>query len=356
MDIPEAMARLCRDLQHLLPTLSLQQSLALRRDIEQALSAPSLHTLLPPEQKFVTILIADLRGFTALSDRYSSLQVVDMLNRYLARMCQIIVQHGGRIDKFMGDSIMAVFGMDECQADDASRALTCAVEMQLAMDGINAENRRLHLPEIYMGIGVNTGHVVAAHLGSAVHREYTVIGDTVNLTSRIEAQSLRGQILLSDATYTLAQDHVDVSAPNLVHVKGKPAPVCMYELLATHRPRALVVPRRTLRKSPRVNVEIPFSFQQMEGKRVLNKSWNGTAIDLGYHGLLASVPVYLTPFSEIRLQLATHPLPGERRAVYARILQCQVEPGGYRASMEFSGIDEKAQGDIKQYVDRMVAS
>lgn len=356
MDIPEAMARLCRDLENLLPALSLQQSLTLRRDIEQALSAPSLHTLLPPEQKFITVLIADLRGFTALSDAYSSLQVVDVLNRYLARMCQIIVQHGGRIDKFMGDSIMALFGMDAREPDDASRALACAVEMQLAMDGINSDNRRLHMPEIYMGIGINTGNVVAAHLGSHLHREFTVIGDTVNLTSRIEAQSLRGQILMSDATYTLVQDHVDVGTPNLVQVKGKPGPICMYEVLATHKPRSLIVPRRTLRKSPRVHVEIPFLFQQMEGKRVLGKTWNGCAIDLGYHGLLASVPVYLTPFSEIRLQLMTNPLTGERRAVYARVLQCQVEPGGYRASMEFSGIDEKAQGDIKHYVDRLVAT
>ncbi len=356
MDIPEAMARLCRDLQHLLPTLNLQQSLALRSSIEQALSAPSLHTLLPPEQKFMTVLIADLRGFTALTDRHASLNLVDMLNRYLARMCQVIVQHGGRIDKFMGDSIMALFGLDNRLPDDASRALACAVEMQLAMDGINAENRRLQLPELYMGIGINTGDVVAAHLGSHLHREYTVIGDTVNLTSRIEAQSLRGQILMSDSTYSLVHDHVDVASPNLVHVKGKQAPICMYELLATHKPRALIVPRRTLRKSPRVNVEIPFAFQLMEGKRVLSKTWSGCAIDLGYHGLLANVPVYLTPLSEIRLQLITNPLSIERRAVYARILKCQVEPGGYRVSMEFSGIDETAQGDIKHYVDQMVST
>lgn len=356
MDIPEAMAQICRDLQQILPNLTVQQSLELRENIEHALANVSASHLLLPEQKFITLLISDLRGFTALTEQHSSLQVVDLLNRYLARMCQIIVRHGGKIDKFMGDSIMALFGLHVRQPDDAARALACAVEMQLAMDALNAENRYRDLPELFMGIGINTGTVVAAHLGSPLHREYTVIGDAVNITSRIEAQSLRGQILLSDATYKIVQDHVDVGKPNLVQLKGKQVPVCMYELLATRIPRELVVPRRTLRKSPRVMVEIPFQFQQVEGKRVSSKSLSGRVIDLGYHGLLANVPVYLSPFSEVRMQLATNPLTGKSRPFYARVLQCQIEPGGYRISMEFTGIDDLSRLDIKSYVDQLISS
>ncbi|CBL46158.1 Predicted adenylate cyclase, family 3 protein [gamma proteobacterium HdN1] len=355
MDIPDAIGRISEELQQLLPSLDAQQRLELRNQIERALGDTPSSQIVMPQQKFVTLLISDLRGFTALTEKHTSLEMVELLNRYLARMCQIIHYHGGRIDKFMGDSILAMFGLALHQPSDATRALACAVEMQLAMDNLNSANREMGLPELFMGIGINTGEVVAAHLGSQIYREFTVIGDAVNLASRIEAQSLRGQILLGDATYHLVQDHVEVGDPNLVHLKGKQLPVRMYELLATHRPQELIVPRRTLRKSPRVMVEIPFIFQQMEEKRILQKNWTGRVIDLGYHGLLANIPVYLAPFSEIRLQLSTNPLSQETRAVYARILQCHAGPHGYRAGMEFTGIDDDARLNIKSYVDQLIA-
>ena len=114
--------------------------------------------------------------------------MVEALNRYLERMSEIIVFFGGSIDKFMGDSIMALFGAPTALENDIEAALCCAIEMQAAMTEINAVNASLGMPPLHMGIGINTGEVIAGTFGSHLHNEYTVIGDEVNLTSRVAAR------------------------------------------------------------------------------------------------------------------------------------------------------------------------
>lgn len=354
MDTEWAVQRICKDVRGVLQPVTPQQEAEIRLRVRATLKEWQTLGQTQAESKHITILLSDIRGFTAIAETYSAMLVVDMLNRYFSRMCQIIVNHGGTIDKFMGDSIMVLFGAPAGKPDDVERAIACAVEMQLAMSDINAQNRALDMPELFMGIGINTGSVVAGPLGSELHSEYTVIGDEVNLTSRIEAQSLRGQILISEATYNIAHDFIEVGKPNQVQVKGKRDPVCLYEVLATSRPRELKVPRREDRKSPRIAVEMPFSFQCMDGKMVTEKRWQGSVMDISYHGLLAWVPVYLAPFSEIRVNLSTSPIDSDGRQCYARILQCQLDQGGYRTSMEFSSIDDVSLSAIKNFVDSMV--
>ena len=149
----------------------------------------------------VTILLADLRGFTALSGSQPASVVIAALNRCLARLSEVVFKYQGTIDKFMGDSIMVLFGAPVAREDDVDRALLCAVEMQIAMRELNFAHLTERLPEVFLGVGVNTGTVMAGRFGSDVYSEYTVIGEAVNLASRIEALSLRGQVLISDSTY-----------------------------------------------------------------------------------------------------------------------------------------------------------
>ena len=144
------------------------------------------------QSRDVTILLADLRGFTAIAADRSAGEVLQMLNPVLIKMSEIIFKHGGTIDKFMADSIMALFGVPSSRSDDVARALSCAVEMQVWMCDHSAEQRRKGMLELFMGVGINTGTVLAGTLGSDVYSEYTLNGDEVNLTSRIEAFSLRG--------------------------------------------------------------------------------------------------------------------------------------------------------------------
>ncbi len=140
---------------------------------------------LPLGQEFlkreVTILFADLRGFTAMAANQPAGKVIKILNPCLVRMSEIIFKYQGTIDKFMGDSIMALFGAPVQRPDDVQRALTCAVEMQITMDALNLAHRDQGWPELYMGIGINTGEVLAGTLGSDLYHEYTVIGNEVNL-------------------------------------------------------------------------------------------------------------------------------------------------------------------------------
>ncbi|MCU7870939.1 MAG: PilZ domain-containing protein [Candidatus Thiodiazotropha sp. (ex Lucinoma borealis)] len=307
-----------------------------------------------PQNKQVTILLSDLRGFTALTERYPPNTIIKILNFYFSRMCEIIFRFGGSIDKFMGDSIMALFGLTEQKKDDLERAIACSVEMQRAMLEINSENSKQGYPRLFMGIGINTGAVVAGHLGSELHHEYTVIGDEVNLASRIEAYSLRGQILLSDRSRTLADDYIEVGEPNQVVVKGKQVPVTLYELLSTSRPRYLEVPRVESRRSPRIEVDFPISFQPLEDKAVSTQSYAGRAIDLSYNGLQAHLPVKLQLLSDIRITLYTSLMSEQSSHIYAKILDCEKQQDSWLSRMEFTGIDDAGQAAIKTYIDQAV--
>jgi adenylate cyclase len=304
-----------------------------------------------PKPRDVTILLSDIRGFTAIAETLPAMAVVDMLNRYFDCMCQIITRYRGTIDKFMGDSILVLFGAPDSAPDDVERALACAVEMQLAMTGFNTVNESLGLPPLYMGIGINTGHVVAGPLGPDAHTEYTAIGDEVNLTSRIEAQSLRGQILIGANTYQLARDFIDIGPVNDVQVKGKRQSVRFFELLATHRPHTLQVPRREERSSPRVPVRLPMQFQCIENKSIDARRFEGEVIDIGYHGLLAALPVVLPVRSEIMIHMSLGLFETRQAAIYARILQRHVSGEGMLCSVEFSFIEPEAAAAIKEFVD-----
>lgn len=220
--------------------------------------------------KHITILLSDIRGCSEISGNHPPPQVVALLNRYFNCMGEIINHYGGHIDKLMGDSILALFGMPEPKPDDVSNAIACTVEMQIAMTGLNESSEAMGLPALFMGIALNTGTVVAGDLGSKYYNEYTVIGDEVNLASRIEAHCLRGQILISENTFNLAQQFIEVGEPNTVEMKGARKALKLYELFATTKPRHLEVPRREGRNSPRIQVSMPVIFQRLSGKTVLD--------------------------------------------------------------------------------------
>jgi adenylate cyclase len=149
------------------------------------------------ELREVTILMSDLRGFTALSERLGPEAMIDLLNRYLARMTAVIHEHGGMINEFIGDAILVLFGAPFQREDDAERAVRCAWAMQQALAALNEENRALGLPELGMGIAVNSGMVVAGNIGSRDRVKYGVVGPPVNLAARIQATAAAGEVLLA---------------------------------------------------------------------------------------------------------------------------------------------------------------
>lgn len=306
------------------------------------------------KHKKVSILLSDLRGFTGIFERCQPQDVIDMLNRYFAQMNEIIAQYEGTIDKYMGDSIMALFGLDSPREDDLLRAVACAVEMQLAMDDVNRINAEYGMPPLHMGIGINSGAVTSGLLGSHLHNEFTVIGNEVNLASRIEAQTLRGQILISEAAYEEIKDVVEVSQPTQIRVKGREDPVKLYEVLSTQWPLPMSVPRREVRQSPRIELDAPFQFQVVQGKEVLPNLHQGRIKDMSYQGMFALIPrIYPIP-SDIKLELALSMLSGETRPVYGKIQAAREIGDRIGCGVEFTSMDQDSQEAIKRYIDRIL--
>jgi PAS domain S-box-containing protein len=180
------------------------------------------------ETRKVTILMSDLRGFTELCARLEPQAVVRMLNIYLGAMADVIIDHHGTIDEFLGDSVLALFGAPVVAEDDARRALACALAMQRAMIGANAQLIAEGLPTLALGIGIHTGDVVVGNIGSQKRAKYGVVGPPINLASRIQACTLGGQILCSEDTLREVGDSVQVDRPIEVTAKGFPKPIVTF--------------------------------------------------------------------------------------------------------------------------------
>lgn len=182
----------------------------------------------------VTIMMSDIRGFTTLSEHLPPQQVVRLLNRYLGRMTDIILEHQGTIDEFLGDAVLAVFGAPRKADDDADRAVRCAIAMQAAMAEINAANEADGLPRLDMALALNTGSVVAGNIGSERRAKYGFVGHAMNVTSRIEDVSGPGEILISDSTLKKLPSHYALGERRTLSVKGIAERVVVHPILGVN--------------------------------------------------------------------------------------------------------------------------
>jgi adenylate cyclase len=178
----------------------------------------------------VTVLFADIRGFTRISEHAKPELVVQMLNRYFSAMTDIIFAHGGTLDKYIGDGLMALFGAPTATPQDATNALEAAVAMQRRVVEINKELRAEGLHEIEVGMGLHTGEATVGYIGSERRSEYTAIGDTVNLASRLESNALGGQILMSEAASQAARSYYALVPHDPITVKNREQPVPLFEV------------------------------------------------------------------------------------------------------------------------------
>jgi adenylate cyclase len=178
----------------------------------------------------ITVLFADIRGFTSISEHEKPEKVVMLLNRYFTAMSEIIFGFGGTLDKYIGDGLMALFGAPTAAPDDPKRALQSAVAMQKRLMILNKELREENFPEVQIGIGLHTGEATIGYIGSEKRSEYTAIGDTVNLASRLESNALGGQILVSDTTAKLCENLFPMIAHAPLTVKNRLQPVSLFEV------------------------------------------------------------------------------------------------------------------------------
>ncbi|HPH03403.1 MAG TPA: adenylate/guanylate cyclase domain-containing protein, partial [Spirochaetota bacterium] len=186
------------------------------------------------DKKIVTVLFSDIRGFTTISEAHTPEEVVELLNEYLTLMTNIVEKHRGNVDKFVGDEIMALWGAPKSYGNDAIAAVKAALEMMEVLDRFNAERRAKNLIGIDIGIGLNTGDVIAANMGSENRMNYTVIGDNVNLGARLEGTNkmYKTHIIISENTLREVKDYIYYRELDLIRVKGKNEPVSIYEVVA----------------------------------------------------------------------------------------------------------------------------
>jgi class 3 adenylate cyclase len=282
------------------------------------------------EKRQVTMLMADLRGFTSLSSRLAPEQVVAILNGYLGTMVEVILQYQGTIDEFIGDAILVIFGAPIWRQDDAPRAVACAVAMQLAMSTVNEENRRTGLPDVEMGIGVHTGEVVVGNIGSHKRTKYGVVGSHVNLTSRIQSYTVGGQILLSEATRQRVGSLVQISRQMEVEAKGIPEPITLYELRSIGGAYNLFLPGREEALLP-LQQEIPLQYTVLEGEHVGRTVYQGSFVTLSARGGEVCSAYAVAPWSNIKVQLLGCNEVGPRRDLYAKVLRLLPERPGFYA-------------------------
>ncbi len=189
------------------------------------------------ERRRVTIMFTDIRNFTPLSETMPAEEVVAILNQYLTNMTSIIFKYEGTIDKFLGDGLMAIFGAPISHTDDVLRATISAVEIQHLLQNENIKRQKANRQPIYVGIGINVGEAVVGNIGSQDRLDYTVIGDTVNLASRLEELAKGGEIVISEAVYQdlkkseLTRLGVKFSQSIRVKVKGKAEEVNIYKVI-----------------------------------------------------------------------------------------------------------------------------
>ena len=325
------------------------------RDIMRgAFASESSFGTLPPVARQVTILLADLRGFSTLATTEPAESLIGLLNHCLARLSEVIYQHRGTIDKFMGDAVMVLFGAPVQRPDDVARSLACAIEMQLAMRELNAEHAEQGLPPLHLGIGVHTGVVMAGRFGGTAYSEYTVIGDEVNLASRIEAFSLRGQVLISETTYQHCAAQVVVTEPMEVHVKGKRELVRLRELIGFPA-LGLTVPRQEMRRSHRVDVQMPCHMQLTHNKIVLPNVIDASVRDLGYHGLLLSIEQELPAHTELKLEFDLMLVNYRVTDLYAKVVNAVRSEDHWLVGVEFTSMPTEADAKIQMFVQLRVA-
>jgi adenylate cyclase len=197
--------------------------------VEKILANPD-QVHLGGENQTVTILFADVRGFTRMSEKMEPQEVVELLNEYFTEMTDLVFENGGTLDKYLGDGLMAVFGAPLTKPDDAVRAVKTAIEMQKALHRLNQDWEAKGQRSLKIGLGINTGPVTAGNIGSARRMDYTVIGDAVNISSRLCANAAGGQILISESTHRSLDGRLAAKRLEPIKVKGKEAPIEIYEI------------------------------------------------------------------------------------------------------------------------------
>ncbi|MDZ8051274.1 MAG: adenylate/guanylate cyclase domain-containing protein [Aulosira sp. ZfuVER01] len=281
----------------------------------------------------ITILISDLRGFTATAERLSPEQVISILNFYLEYMADVITHYEGTIDEFMGDGILTFFGAPTVRVNDTERAIACAIAMQQAMIPVNQQMQEWGFPDLEMGIGIHTGEVVVGNIGSVKRTKYGVVGNHINLAYRIEACSVGGQIIISEDVLSEVQDIVQVDGKQQVQMKGIKDPINLYEISGIGGEYNLFL-CQSEEQFLALSEPILLQYVTLESKHVGDRWYQAEMIQLSHREALIQhknleeeLPI---PLTNLKLILLSKNLPEEvREDLYAKVLEKSAPDGSF---------------------------
>jgi len=283
------------------------------------------------EKRLLSIMMADLRGFTSLGERLPAETVVNMINIFLGCMVDVIQKHQGTIDEFIGDAILAIFGAPIQREDDALRAVHCAIDMQLAMQSVNEQFQQAGYPAIKMGIGINTGEAIVGNIGSKKRSKYGVVGREVNTTSRIESYTVGGQILISESTKNACGDKLIINAEMQVMPKGMAESITIYDVGGVRGDATLTLPDRQHNALIRLPQSIAVKLMPISDKDS-SESFAGRIIKLNLNELEIISELSCKAFSDLRVIILSDDRTVLTSNLYAKVLpQKNSSPSTFQA-------------------------
>ncbi len=287
--------------------------------VEALLDAPD-GLKLGGEKREVTLLMSDVRGFTALAERLEPTEVVALLNHYLLVMVDLIQRSGGTIDEIIGDAILVLFGAPLAIEDAVQRAVRCALEMQKAMRGVNEHNLQRGWPEIEMGIALHTGEVVVGNIGSTKRSKYGVVGRTVNLTARIESFTVGGQVLVSPALIGAAHRGLVLGDEVEIHAKGMREALRCRELLGHEDHPQLVLEREEETICTTLAEPVPLQYVRLTDKHLNEQMQPATLVGLSHRRAVVEAEGPLPPYANIMLRFEVEAGEEEAPELYAKVI------------------------------------
>ena len=250
----------------------------------------------------VTILMSDLRGFTAMSEQMDAEDLISMLNHYLETMTDAIQRRGGTIIEFIGDGILAVFGAPRYSGTHAADAVAAALEMQGAMQDVNLWNIKRNYPALEMGIGIDSGEVIVGNIGSVKRMKYGVVGSHVNLCGRIESYTTGGQILISPGVRNQIHSTLEIDKEMTVLPKGADEEITLSHVVGIGDPYDVHVNLKNDAQR-RLEEPVPVCFNKVEGKHIIEKPYFGGILSAGSSSAELETETKLDLFENIRINM-----------------------------------------------------
>ena len=322
-----------------------------KKVVDEILESPSGQKI-GGHRETVTVLMSDLRGFTGLSENRDPEELVQLLNRYLERMSRVILDYDGLIDEFIGDAILTVFGVPEKREDDPARAVACALAMQNALVELNEEITQEGYPPFEMGIGINTGSVIVGNIGSEVRTKYGIVGAAVNIASRIESNTVGGQVLIGESTYLLVKEFVTADPPNTVMMKGLKRPLVSYPVTEMGHPYNIKLDFQASSEGG-VEISLPFHCWKVEGKRIASESMSGETTLMNENLITASIEPHLEPLTDIKLIfdfcMDAHCFDD----IYAKVLPFQNQKGKTLNRLRVTSINQKDRDILGKWISEV---